>query len=136
MEEAICCSEQAAPVLRSSIPARLRKSQECMVALALDSRNRPIGRAYLVAVGTLGSVEVHPRDVFRTVIRRNAASVIIGHNHPSGELTPSPDDARLTERLMRGADLLGIGLLDHIIIGQDGHVSMADRGLLPGGEKL
>lgn len=126
----VTCSENAAPLLTSAIPRRLRRLQECFVALYLDARNRPIGRAVLISVGTVAGVDVHPRDVYRTAVKRNAVSVVIAHKHPSGELEPSKDDQELTKRMRAAGEMIGITLLDHLVIIANGdHLSFADRGL-------
>jgi len=77
---------------------------------------------------------VHPREVFALAIRESAAAVIFLHNHPSGDPTPSPEDRRLTDRLVMAGTLLGISVLDHIIIGDGRYVSFADEGWLGGSQ--
>jgi DNA repair protein RadC len=83
-----------------------------------------------VSVGELASTVVHPREVFGNAIRKSAAAVILVHNHPSGDPTPSNEDVRTTERLVRGGELLGIDVLDHIIIGDGDYVSMKGLGYI------
>jgi len=95
--------------------------------LALDVRHRVLHEA-CVARGSLTGVEVHPRDVFRTLIRGAAASVIFCHNHPSGDPTPSRQDLELTARLRQVGELCGITVLDHVVVASDGFVSLASRG--------
>jgi DNA repair protein RadC len=95
--------------------------------LALDVRHRLLFES-CVARGSLTGVEVHPREVFRTLIRGAAASVIFCHNHPSGDPTPSRQDIELTTRLRQVGELCGIGVLDHVIVATDGFVSLASRG--------
>jgi DNA repair protein RadC len=95
--------------------------------LALDARHRLLFEM-CVARGSLTGVEVHPRDVFRTLIRGAAASVIFCHNHPSGDPTPSRQDLDLTERLKQVGELCGIAVLDHIVVASEGFVSLASRG--------
>lgn len=95
--------------------------------LALDVRHRLLFES-CVARGSLTGVEVHPRDVFRTLIRGAAASVIFCHNHPSGDPTPSRQDLELTKRLGEVGDLCGIRVLDHVVVACDGFVSIASRG--------
>ena len=110
--------------------ARLAQSPvEEFWSLALDARNRFLFET-CVARGSLTGVEVHPRDVFRALIRGGAASVVFCHNHPSGDSTPSQQDLELTARLRRVAELCGINLLDHVIVATDGYVSLASRGKL------
>jgi DNA repair protein RadC len=95
--------------------------------LALDVRHRVLIEA-CVARGSLTGVEVHPRDVFRTLIRSGAASVIFCHNHPSGDPTPSRQDLDLTARLRQVGELCGIAVLDHVVVAADGFVSLSSRG--------
>jgi DNA repair protein RadC len=95
--------------------------------LALDVRHRVLLET-CVARGSLTGVEVHPRDVFRILIRGAAASVIFCHNHPSGDPTPSRQDLELTTRLRQVGELCGITVLDHVVVASDGFVSLASRG--------
>jgi DNA repair protein RadC len=95
--------------------------------LALDVRHR-VQFESCVARGSLSGVEVHPRDVFRTLIRAAAASVIFCHNHPSGDPSPSRQDMELTSRLRQVGELCGIHVLDHVVVASGGYVSLAERG--------
>jgi len=79
-----------------------------------------------VARGSLTGVEVHPREVFRSLIRQAAAAAVVAHNHPSGDSQPSPDDIALTRRLRLAGEILGIPILDHVVIGRDDFTSVAD----------
>jgi DNA repair protein RadC len=97
--------------------------------LALDVRHRVLFES-CVARGSLTGVDVHPRDVFRTLIRAAAAAVIFCHNHPSGDPSPSRQDMELTARLRQVGELCGIGVLDHVVVASGGFVSLADRGWL------
>ena len=94
--------------------------------LALDVRHRLLWEACL-ARGSLTGVEVHPRDVFRPLIRGGAAAVIFCHNHPSGDPSPSRQDLDLTARLRDVGELCGIAVLDHVIVGADGFTSLAQE---------
>lgn len=96
-------------------------------ALGLDVRHRVRFESCL-ARGCLTGVEVHPRDVFRVLIEQGVAAVIFCHNHPSGEPTPSREDLELTHRLREVGQLCGIAVLDHVVVAQDGFVSIAERG--------
>jgi DNA repair protein RadC len=80
-----------------------------------------------LARGSLTGVEVHPRDVFRPLIRAAAAAVIFCHNHPSGDPTPSRQDVELTTRLREVGELVGISVLDHVVVGFEGYTSLAER---------
>lgn len=115
----------SSPVFR-----RWRWEQEAFVVLLLDSKHGIIGRPEVAAVGTVSSVTVHPRDVFRAAVRRNAVAVIVAHCHPSGDVSPSADDLELTRRLKAAAELLGIPLLDHVIVSRDAFRSLAEAGQL------
>ncbi|HBK60941.1 MAG TPA: hypothetical protein DDZ84_09130 [Firmicutes bacterium] len=98
-------------------------------AVFLDSRNRVIDTG-TISVGTLNSSMVHPREVFRAAIKAGSASVILAHNHPSGDPGPSPEDLAITKRLVRAGAMIGIEVLDHIIIGDNVYVSLREKGLL------
>jgi len=99
--------------------------------MCLDTAHVPIGRPKVVAVGTVNSVDVHPRDVFRDAVKRNAAAIIVAHNHPSGRTDPIVEDHTLTAQLVRAGELLGIPVLDHLVLAPSGeYASLADRGCL------
>jgi DNA repair protein RadC len=95
-------------------------------AVALDVRHRVQGELCL-ARGSLTGVEVHPRDVFRPLIRAAAAAVIFCHNHPSGDPSPSRQDVELTVRLREVGELCGIPVVDHVVVGFEGYASLAER---------
>jgi len=103
--------------------------KEVFRLLMLDGKNR-IFADYIVSEGCLTSSIVHPREAFIQAIKNSAASVLFIHNHPSGDPAPSPEDIEITKRLVAAGDLLGIKVLDHIIIGEEGYISFADKGLL------
>jgi len=96
-------------------------------AVALDVRHR-LQFELCAARGSLTGVEVHPRDVFRPLVRGGAAAVIFCHNHPSGVPSPSRQDVELTARLREAGDLMGVTVLDHIVVAADGYTSLAERG--------
>ena len=98
-------------------------------ALLLDGKHRVL-REELVSQGTLTSSPVHPREVFGPAMRHAAAAMVLVHNHPSGDPTPSADDLDVTRRLRDVGQLVGIQILDHVIIGDGSFASLADRGLL------
>lgn len=100
--------------------------QELFIALALDVRNMVLAEIE-VARGCLTGVEVHPREVFRPLIRVSAAAVVVSHNHPSGDPRPSPEDLALTDRLRKVGELVGIPVLDHVIVAGPEYVSLAER---------
>ena len=103
--------------------------REEFVIIGLDGKNR-MQFLNSVSMGCLTSSIVHPREVFKAAILGNAASLILCHNHPSGDPTPSPEDVEITKRLVECGKLLGIAILDHVIIGENSYVSLADKGLL------
>ncbi len=108
-----------------------REVGECFWILALDSQHRLSGGAPIVITrGILNSSLVHPREVFASAIMASAAAVILCHNHPSGDPTPSVDDRVVTEQLVAGGKLLDIPVHDHVIIGRGRYVSFAEQGLL------
>jgi DNA repair protein RadC len=95
-------------------------------ALGLDVRHR-VQSEHCLARGSLTGVEIHPRDVFRPLIRQATAAVIFCHNHPSGDPAPSRADVELTARLRAVGDLCGIPVLDHVVVGWEGYASLAER---------
>ena len=103
--------------------------REEFVIIGLDGKNRLL---FLnsVSMGCLTSSIVHPREVFKAAILGNAVSLILCHNHPSGDPTPSQEDISTTTRLVAAGEMLGIKILDHVIIGDDRYLSFADKGLL------
>jgi DNA repair protein RadC len=102
--------------------------RENFVAVLLNTKNEVIGTP-LISVGTLSAALVHPREVFKPAIRASAASVVLAHNHPSGRAEASREDREVTNRLVEAADVLGIEVLDHVIVG-DGYYSMKENGML------
>ena len=103
------------------------EEQECFVAIMLNTRCRITGHS-LVSIGILDQVLVHAREVFRAAIINSAHSVVVVHNHPSGDPTPSDADIRISRELQRGGDLLRINVNDSVIIGTDSHVSLRTLG--------
>jgi DNA repair protein RadC len=95
-------------------------------ALSLDVRHR-VQSEHCLARGSLTGVEIHPRDVFRPLIRQGTAAVIFCHNHPSGDPAPSRADIALTARLREVGELCGIPVLDHVVVGWEGYASLAER---------
>src|SRR5436853_2653379 len=90
---------------------------ECLAVVMLNTRRRAIGH-YVVSMGTLDTLLVHPREVYRIAMMLGAAAVIVMHNHPSGDPRPSNADVSATEKLMKAGELLSVDLLDHVIIGE------------------
>ncbi|MGH8080259.1 MAG: RadC family protein [Lysobacter sp.] len=104
-------------------------AHEVFAVLFLNTRHRVIGFEEMFH-GTLNGAEVHPREVVRRALQRNAAAVIVGHNHPSGNAEPSQDDRAVTVRLKQALELVEIRLLDHFVVGDGKPMSMAARGWL------
>ncbi|WP_235069813.1 RadC family protein [Turicibacter sp. TJ11] len=103
--------------------------REQFIIACLNTKNEPTNIS-VVAVGTLNKAIVHPREVFKTAILSNAASIMAFHNHPSGNAEPSQQDIQLTHRLVEAGELLGIKLLDHLIIGDGTFTSLKEKGYL------
>ncbi len=101
---------------------------ERFVVLLLNTRHEVLGRAEL-AHGGLASSPVHPREVFKAAVRESAAAIILVHNHPSGDPTPSRADLAMTARLCRAGGMMGIPVLDHLIVGEGRYVSLRERGV-------
>ncbi|MDP3014911.1 MAG: DNA repair protein RadC [bacterium] len=106
-----------------------REKKENFVILSLDSRNNLIKDA-IVSVGTLNANLVHPREVFKEAIDARAASVIVAHNHPSGDSEPSEDDLVITKRLVEAGKIMGIEINDHIIVGKTTYRSLKKDGVI------
>jgi DNA repair protein RadC len=105
------------------------RRKEYFMALLLDGKNRIIKRVQ-ISEGSLNQSIVHPREVFNVAVRESAAALILLHNHPTGDPTPSPEDLEVTRRLSEAGELMGIKVLDHIIIGEDRFYSFTERGHL------
>lgn len=106
-----------------------RENKEHFVVVLLDGHNNLIS-VNDISTGTLNESLVHPREVFEPAIRQLAAYVVFAHNHPSGDLEPSVEDIKLTQRLVSVGELTGVTVLDHLIISSSGHVSLKEKGLL------
>ncbi len=103
--------------------------REHFVALILNTKNQVIAKD-LISIGTLNSSSVHPRELFKSAIRRSAAGMVLVHNHPSGDPEPSREDCEITERLVEIGNLIGIPIMDHLVIGDKRFVSFKERGLI------
>jgi len=106
-----------------------REKKEHFLALLLDAKNNLIN-VNKITIGILNSTLVHPREVFEPAIRHLAAYIIIAHNHPSGNLEPSVEDLKITQRLVSVGELTGINIIDHLIISSEGYTSLKEKGLL------
>lgn len=106
------------------------EDREHFVAVMLDSKNRVIG-IHTISIGSLNESLVHPREVFKAAILANAAAIIVGHNHPSGDPTPSVQDVEVTRELSQAGKYLKIPVLDHVIIEHENrYVSLVEQGLM------
>jgi DNA repair protein RadC len=104
--------------------------REQLMVCCLDTKNQPLSMN-VASIGSLNSSIVHPREVFKAAILSNAASIIIIHNHPSGDPSESREDLDITKRLKEAGKILGIDLIDHIIIGSEGkYCSLKEKGIL------
>lgn len=102
--------------------------REHMVLLCLDTKNK-ITAIHTVSIGCLNASIVHPREVFKIAILANSASIVLAHNHPTGDVTPSPQDLEVTRRIAEIGELVGIELLDHLIVGDEGRwLSLKEKG--------
>jgi len=100
--------------------------KEVFVAFYLDTRNKIISRE-IVSIGILNASIIHPREIFRTAIIRNACSIILAHNHPSGNVKPSNEDIEVTRKLKKAGVIIGIQLLDHLIVSREDYYSFEDE---------
>jgi DNA repair protein RadC len=124
---AVRCGRDVAKVVRESVRGTRREN---FFALLLDARHRILSLR-VVSTGSLESAPVHPREVFSPAVREGAAALVLAHNHPSGDATPSAEDRAVTERLQRAGELLGIEVLDHVVVGDGQCFSFAEEAFLP-----
>jgi len=110
-------------------PKYREQKKEKFIALYLDTKNQVL-KEETVSLGSLNASIVHPREVFKSALELSSASLIVRHNHPSGDPSPSREDIAVTEKLVDGGKLLGIDVLDHIIIGDGRYVSLKDEGFI------
>jgi DNA repair protein RadC len=103
--------------------------REQFVCLHLSTKNHLVSWE-ITSVGSLNATIVHPREVFKGAILANAASVILCHNHPSGDPEPSGADLQLTRRLVKAGDVIGIDVLDHVVVTETGFVSLREQGMM------
>lgn len=110
-------------------PKMREQKKEKFITLCLDTKNQ-ILKEEVISIGSLNASIVHPREVFKSALMESSASVIMVHNHPSGDPSPSREDIMVTEKMVEGGKLLGIDVLDHIIIGDGRYVSLKDEGFV------
>lgn len=106
---------------------RQRSEYFWLVGLEID---HTINFIELVAIGAVNYISLKPREIYRFAVAKNIPKIILAHNHPSGNLKPSDEDKKLTNELIKGGELLGIEVLDHLIISTTGYTSFADKGLI------
>ena len=124
--QVVSTPEEAVKVVK---PLLVGLEREHFFSLALDTRNQ-LKKVYEVSVGSLNASIVHPRELFLEAVSVSAASIVLCHQHPSGDSTPSGADISLTRRLVKAGDVLGIEVLDHVVIGGDEFASMRELGLM------
>ena len=118
-------------VARYAMPHYRFEQKEHFAVLLLNTKNHVISMPE-VSVGSLSASVVHPREVFRAAIDHAAAAMILLHNHPSGDPTPSREDIAVTERLVKAGKIMDIPVLDHVVLGRDRFISLKEKGLLQG----
>ena len=128
VDEKITNPETAAKIINEIFDLE-NKAEEEMVMMTLDTKNKVTG-LFRISKGTINASMVHPREIFKRAMLHNANSIMLFHNHPSGDLDPSQEDINTTNRLADSGTLLGIKLLDHIIISREGHLSFKAKRLL------
>lgn len=105
------------------------EQREVLCIILLNVRLQPV-ETHIVSIGTLTEAKAHPREIFVSALRSGAASLILAHNHPSGDPEPSTEDVRLTRRLVRAGHILGVEVIDHIVVSANGYVSLKERQLM------
>jgi DNA repair protein RadC len=103
--------------------------KEYFKIILLDTKNKVID-IITISIGSLNSSIVHPREVFLEAVKKSSASIILLHNHPSGEVQPSREDINITQRLIEAGDIMGIKVLDHIIIGDGTYLSFKEENII------
>jgi DNA repair protein RadC len=105
------------------------KDREHFIVASLDTKNQPVS-INVCHIGSLNASLVHPREVMKSAILSNAASIIVGHNHPSGLPEPSREDIDVTKRLVEAGKIIGIDVIDHIIVGDETYISLKEKGYI------
>jgi DNA repair protein RadC len=114
-------------VYRRLFPRMRELKKEMFIELCLDTKNQ-ILKEEVISLGSLNANVVHPREVFKLALTESAAHIIVAHNHPSGDPTPSREDIEITKKLVETGNIMGITVLDHVIIGDGRHFSMKEAG--------
>jgi len=136
VKRALKIQDETLPIIRSAkdVVAQavyLRdRTREHLMTIYLNARNEMIWKKQSTFIGTLNANLVHPREIFKEALEHNAASVILVHNHPSGDPTPSEDDLEMTKRLVEAGKILGIDILDHVVITRNKIFSFKEKGLI------
>lgn len=130
-EDPLNGQQQVQRIMRSLIEVQGQPDREQFCILMLNAKNKVIG-LNIVSIGDLSSASVHPREVLKPVILANSAAMILCHNHPSGTLTPSPEDIAITERVIKAARIMVITVHEHLIISMDddSFYSFSEHGLI------
>jgi DNA repair protein RadC len=116
-------------VIKAVKPLIADPNKEFFIALYLNTKNGII-KQEVISIGSLSANVVHPREVFRTACMVSASSIIVAHNHPSGDPAPSREDIEITKKLAEAGKMIGIELLDHVILGQDRNYGFKESGML------
>ena len=122
----ISCPDDLVGLLRREMETYDR---EHVMLVCLNTKNQPINVS-TVAIGGLSGAGLRVADIYKTALLSNASRIMLAHNHPSGDPTPSRDDIEITKRIREAGELLGIQLLDHIVVGNNTYCSMQERGIL------
>lgn len=125
-KDGITCPEDAIELLKNSLPS---DNKEYFYVLSFDVRNRLIGYDR-ISEGSLSASVVHPRETFESAIKKHAARIIVAHNHPSGDTSPSKEDINITKRLFDAGKILGIELIDHIIFSKTSYFSFKEKNMI------
>ena len=116
-------------VIKAVKPLIADQNKEFFIALYLNTKNGVL-KQEVISIGSLSANVVHPREVFRTACMLSASSIIVAHNHPSGDPAPSREDIEITKKLAEAGKMIGIELLDHVILGQDKNYGFKESGML------
>lgn len=125
-QRAICSPESGYDLLKQFLSD---KDREHFIVVSLDTKNQPVS-INICHIGSLNASIIHPREVMKSAILSNAASIIVGHNHLSGEAELSKEDIEVTKRLAEAGKIIGIDVLDHIIVGDETYTSLKEKGYI------
>lgn len=107
----------------------VQKKKEYFIVFYLNTRNQMIQKE-IISIGSLSASIAHPREVFEPAVRHHAGQIILSHNHPSGDATPSEEDKLTTKRLVKAGEILGIEVVDHVVVTKDSFISMREKGMM------